>query len=69
MKVILKNQLLFYFWTSKLQQSQKIYNFYMKKWQEKIFINLIKQFKSNLVRFNGCQHDKQIYEARNDHFR
>ncbi|CAG9801457.1 unnamed protein product [Chironomus riparius] len=49
MKVILKNQLLFYFWTSRIQQSQKIYNFYMKKWQERNFINLFKQFKSNLV--------------------
>ncbi|XP_070501965.1 stAR-related lipid transfer protein 7, mitochondrial [Chironomus tepperi] len=55
MKVILKNQLLFYFWTSRLQQSQKIYNFYMKKWHERNFINLIKQLKSNLV------HRRQLY--------
>lgn len=48
-KVLLKNQMLVYFWSSRIRQSFKIYNFYMRKWHERNFVNIIKQFRSSPV--------------------
>lgn len=49
MKILFRNQFFVYFWSQRIRKSFRIYNFYIKRFQEQRLIGLFKNIRINPV--------------------
>lgn len=49
MKSLIRNQFLVYFWSSRIRKSFRIYNFYVRRFQEQKWSGIFKNFRASPV--------------------